>query len=182
MKHIVYKVCEAGSDGRGPISDVFVSLSEKERDRWLEASPDKCYCFTREEIVNLDQEAHELWGRIAPVQRLALLRTDCPMWQPDYIEKKVGSVGLEQPKPSAHPISWDMHNGAPPDCSRLRRMSCGHRHNPEEADASEVVRLIMGQECLNKMLRYVGCDGRVHRYIYSYDCHTLGVVEFDVIS
>lgn len=95
MKTIVYIVISNGSDGRGHRSTVFASLSEKERDDWYNASPSKPYLYCSEVVRNLDQESYEVWERLDPVHQLCLLRTECPLWQQDYIHKRVGSAGLE---------------------------------------------------------------------------------------
>jgi len=77
-----------------------------------------------------------------------------------------------------HPFTHDMHYGAPNGCSRHEKLPVGSYHSECGCDASEVVQLIMGRMCTNKMLRYLGCWDGEHRYIYSYDTYTLGVVGF----
>jgi hypothetical protein len=78
-----------------------------------------------------------------------------------------------------HPIIHDMHCGnVPAGCSRHEKLSIGRFRDDDLETASAVVELFVGNMRTNKMLAYVGCDGSVHRYIYSYDTYTLGVVEF----
>lgn len=81
-------------------------------------------------------------------------------------------------KPIQHPIIHDMHYGAPDGCSRHSKLGVGSFHDRDLKDASDIVEMIMGRMCTNKMLRYLGQSDGVHRYVYSYDSYTLGVVEF----
>jgi hypothetical protein len=86
----------------------------------------------------------------------------------------------EKPKPIVrHPIVHDMHCGnVPAGCIRHEKLSIGRFRDDDLETASAVVELFVGNMRTNKMLAYMGCDGKVHRYIYSYDTYTLGVVEF----
>jgi hypothetical protein len=90
MKEIIYTVCEAGSDGRGPVRCAYAAHTEAERDAFYAASPGRDYQFTRDLVVDMEQEAHEAWAMLSPIQKLALLSTSCPMWQMDYVLKDVG--------------------------------------------------------------------------------------------
>jgi hypothetical protein len=75
-----------------------------------------------------------------------------------------------------HPIRWDMHEGMPPDCTTHQTLRFERGSEPT---ASDVVKLLVGKEQLNKMLKYIGVSDGRHRYVYSYDTYTLGIVEFE---
>ena len=83
------------------------------------------------------------------------------------------------PKPITHPIHHDMHYGAPKGCSAHRKCSIGDFRDPEVKDASDVLQMLLGAHANHsKLLSYVGCAKGIHRYFYSYDSYTLGVIEF----
>lgn len=99
---------------------------------------------------------------------------DVSVWsQVQFMEKE------NMAKLISHPIVHDMHYGAPEGASRHEKISIGNFRESETTNASNVVELLNGQMKTNKMLCYLGFHNGIHKYVYSYDCFTFGVVEFE---
>ncbi len=72
MKQIVFLAVDYGIDGRAPMSIRYASLSEEERDGWIEQSPNKAWLSKAEQIHDLAKTASDAWDKLDPVQRLAI--------------------------------------------------------------------------------------------------------------
>ena len=94
MKQIAYLVVDNGIDGRSPDTTVYCSMFESIRDEWFKKSPNKSWYTKKEQIVDLDEIALELWKTLNPVQKAALLNTGCPMWQLWFEDNSVSTKGL----------------------------------------------------------------------------------------
>ena len=78
MRKIIYKVIDQSI--KGP-KVVFASTKQADRDNYINENPDlETWLKPADEIMDLDEVALMAWEKLDGVERLSLLRTDCPLW------------------------------------------------------------------------------------------------------
>lgn len=80
MKQAIFLVVANGFEVGGRDHIIYASTIESERDTVLANSKNQSRYSKTEIVADLDDVARQAWLRLNGLERLALERTDCPIW------------------------------------------------------------------------------------------------------